>query len=161
MRVWLITELLLLLVVANATPAALGLMLGERWNRPLDGGRLFLDQRPLFGKSKTVRGVLSAIAASTVCAPLAGFTLLQGALFGALAMTGDLLSSFTKRRLGYPSHCSRPLLDQLPETLLPLLVTQPLHHADALEMSVAILGFTVIDLLLSRLVSPRQAACKR
>jgi CDP-2,3-bis-(O-geranylgeranyl)-sn-glycerol synthase len=160
MRIWLINELLLLLVVANGAPVALGLLLGPRCNQPLDAGRLFFDQRPWFGASKTIRGILAAIVASALCAPLLGFTYIHGALFGGLSMVGDLLSSFIKRRLGFPSSCSRPGLDQLPETLLPLLVMWPAHRATVLEMAVVITVFIVIDLLLSRLINPCQATCK-
>jgi hypothetical protein len=119
------------------------------------------DLRPWFGDSKTIRGLLAAIVTSTACAPLIGFSWLQGALFGSLAMLGDLLSSFTKRRLGYPSSCSRPGLDQLPETLLPLLVMQPVHKATVPEMAMVIAVFIVIDLLLSRILNPCQATCRR
>jgi hypothetical protein len=161
MRIWLINELLFLLIVANGAPVVLGLLLGPRFNQPLDAGRLFFDQRPWFGASKTIRGVLAAIIASTLCAPLAGFTYTHGALFGGLAMLGDLLSSFIKRRLGFPSSCSRPGLDQLPETLLPLLVLQPVHKATLPEMAVVITVFIVIDLLLSRVLNPCQTTCRR
>ena len=41
MRIWLINELLLLLVVANGAPVALGLLLGPRCNQALDAGHLF------------------------------------------------------------------------------------------------------------------------
>jgi hypothetical protein len=160
MRIWLINELLLLLIVANGAPVVLGLLLGPRCNQALDAGRLFFDQRPWFGASKTIRGVLAAITASALCAPLIGFTYINGALFGGLSMLGDLLSSFIKRRLGFASSCSRPGLDQLPETLLPLLLMWPVHKATALEVAVVIAVFIVIDLLLSRILNPRQITCK-
>jgi hypothetical protein len=161
MRFWLINELLFLLIVANGAPVLLGLLLGRRCNQALDGGHLFFDKRPWFGASKTIRGVLAAIIASTLCAPLIGFSYTYGALFGGLAMLGDLLSSFIKRRLGFPSSCSRPGLDQLPETLLPLLVLQPTHKATVPEMALVVTVFIVIDLLLSRVLNPCQATCRR
>jgi CDP-2,3-bis-(O-geranylgeranyl)-sn-glycerol synthase len=161
MRIWLINELLLLLIVANGAPVVIALLLGSRFNQSLDAGRLFFDQRPWLGASKTIRGVVAAIIASTLCAPLAGFAYAYGALFGGLAMLGDLLSSFIKRRLGFPSSCSRPGLDQLPETLLPLLALQPIHAATMPEMAVVTTVFIVIDLLLSRILNASQATCKR
>jgi CDP-2,3-bis-(O-geranylgeranyl)-sn-glycerol synthase len=161
MRVWLISELLLLLVVANGTPVLVALLLGQHFNRPLDAGRLFFDLRPWLGESKTIRGVLSAIIASTLCAPLAGLSYIHGAFFGGLAMGGDLLSSFIKRRLDFPSGYSRPGLDQLPETLLPLLLLQPAHGATLYEMIVIATAFIAIDLLLSRALRACQAACRR
>jgi CDP-2,3-bis-(O-geranylgeranyl)-sn-glycerol synthase len=44
-----------------------------------------------------------------------------GAAFGALALSGDLASSFAKRRLDLPAGRESVLLDTLPESLLPLL----------------------------------------
>lgn len=161
MRIWMINELLLLLVVANGAPVLLGLLLGPRCSQALDGGRLFFDQRPWFGASKTIRGILVAITASSLCAPLVGFSWINGALFGGLSMLGDLLSSFIKRRLGFAPSCSLPGLDQVPETLLPLLVLWPAHKATLLEMAMVIAVFIIIDLLLSRILNPRQATCKR
>ena len=160
MRILLISELLLLLIVANGTPVVLSLLLGQRFNQALDAGRLFPDRRPWFGASKTFRGLFAAVSASILCAPLVGFSWLQGALFGGLAMLGDLLSSFTKRRLGFVSSCSQPVLDQLPETLLPLLIMQPVHQASVPEMAMVICAFTVIDLLLSKIINPDQATCR-
>ena len=75
-------------------------------------------------------------------------------------MAGDLCSSFIKRRLAYTPGCARPLLDQLPESCLPLLLLQPVTGASLPEMAVEIAAFTAIDLLLSRLYRPHQAQCR-
>jgi hypothetical protein len=152
MRIWLINELLLWLIVANGTPVLLALMVGKRGNRPLDGGRLLADQRPLFGPSKTIRGIAVAVIASTLAAPLVNHDYATGAMFGTLAMLGDLLSSFIKRRMGLGSGDSCPLLDQLPETVLPLAILQPVLGVTVAEMLAAIVAFTVIDLLASRVI---------
>jgi CDP-2,3-bis-(O-geranylgeranyl)-sn-glycerol synthase len=42
--------------------------------------------------------------------------------FGLWSLTGDLLSSFTKRRLSIAPSGRAPGIDQVPEALLPLLV---------------------------------------
>jgi hypothetical protein len=144
-----VAELILLLVIANATPLFVGVLAGSRLDTPLDGNRRFVDGRPLFGPAKTFRGVGSSVAATTIVAPLFGLTFLQGAAFGLLAMLGDLLSSFTKRRLGIAASRSAPLLDQLPETLLPLLLLQPAMGFSTREMLVAALVFGIIDWLYS------------
>ncbi len=156
MHLWLIGELVLLLVVANATPVILSLLLGNHWKQPVDRGILFTDGRPLLGPSKTVRGLLGSITVCTLLAPLGDLNHLQGAAFGALAMLGDLASSFCKRRLGLRSGHSAPLLDQLPETLLPLWVMLPALDASALEVAAAIAAFTIIDLLFTRLLRSYQ-----
>ena len=149
MHIQIISELVLLLVISNGAPVFSSILLGKRLNRPLDGNLRFLDGRPILGPAKTLRGLLSAILVTSLVAPLFGLAPAQGAAFGLLAMLGDLTSSFLKRRLGVtPSH-SAPLLDQLPETLLPLLVMRPVLTASITEILVAALVFVVIDLLLS------------
>jgi len=74
-------------------------------------------------------------------------------------MLGDLASSFCKRRLGLRSGQSIPLLDQIPETLLPLWPMLPALGASAMEMAIAIAAFTAIDLLLTRLLRRHHAHC--
>jgi CDP-2,3-bis-(O-geranylgeranyl)-sn-glycerol synthase len=114
-------ELLLLVIVANSAPVLARNLLGERCARPVDGGRTLADGRPLFGRSKTWRGLAAAILACAAAAPLLGVDARLGALAGALTMAGDLLASFTKRRRGYAASDHAPLLDTVPEALLPAL----------------------------------------
>lgn len=152
MHAWLVSELVLLLVVANAAPVIASLVFGRHGNRPLDGNRRLADGQPLLGPSKTIRGVIAAVLLAALAAPVFDLSWLQGAGFGLLAMLGDSGSSFIKRRLGLASGHSAPLLDQLPETLLPLWVFQPALGMTVLEMFVAVAVFIVIDLLLSRLL---------
>jgi len=152
MHLWLISHLVLLLIIANGTPALLGLVLGPRWNRPLDNNRQFLDNRPLLGPSKTLRGLFSAIIITGLVAPLFGLSIFEGASFALLAMLGDLCSSFIKRRLGFASSRSVPLLDQIPESILPLWGMQTVLGASGSEMVLAVSIFIVIDLLLSGLL---------
>jgi CDP-2,3-bis-(O-geranylgeranyl)-sn-glycerol synthase len=149
MRLWLISHLVVLLIIANGTPALLGLVLGPRWNRPLDNNRQFPDNRPLLGPSKTFRGLFSAIVVTGLLAPLFELSMLEGASFALLAMLGDICSSFIKRRLGFASSRSVPLLDQLPESILPLWGLQTVLGASGSEMALAVAIFIVIDLLLS------------
>ena len=158
MRTWLVTEVILLLIVANAAPVIASLLLGRHGNRPLDGNRLLADGHPMLGPSKTIRGVIAAVLFTALAAPLFDLSWLQGAGFGLLAMLGDIGSSFTKRRLGLSSGRSAPLLDQLPETLLPLLGIQPVLGLTALEMLAVVAVFILIDLLLSGLVRTLQAS---
>ena len=152
MRLWLISHLVLLLIIANGTPALLGLVLGPRWNRPLDNNRQFPDNRPLLGPSKTLRGLFSAIVVTGLLAPLFELSILEGASFALLAMLGDLCSSFIKRRIGIASSRSVPLLDQIPESILPLWGLQTVLGSSGSEMALAVAIFIVIDLLLSGLL---------
>ena len=152
MRLWLISHLVLLLIIANGTPALLGLVLGPRWNRPLDNNRQFPDNRPLLGPSKTLRGLFSATVVTGLLAPLFELSILEGASFALLAMLGDLCSSFIKRRIGIASSRSVPLLDQIPESILPLWGLQTVLGSSGSEMAFAVAIFIVIDLLLSGLL---------
>ena len=93
----MIAQLLALLAVANGTPIIVEKILGRSLAFPVDGGATFVDGRPLFGSSKTVRGLMLSILASTALAPLIGLDWRIGALVALLAMIGDLFSSFLKR----------------------------------------------------------------
>ncbi len=53
----LLLQLLILLVVANGTAVVAKKLFGGAFARPLDGGALFVDSQPLFGPSKTIRGL--------------------------------------------------------------------------------------------------------
>jgi CDP-2,3-bis-(O-geranylgeranyl)-sn-glycerol synthase len=143
---------LLLLGLANGAPVIGKKLLGRRFAFPLDGGAAFIDGRPLFGPSKTVRGIVLAIAATTLAAPLFGLAWQTGALFGACAMLGDLLSSFIKRRLGLPSSGQAFGLDQVPESLLPLLACREALGLGGFDVAVLAVLFLVLELLLSRLL---------
>ena len=146
--------LVMLVVIANITPVIVSLLLGKRFSAPIDGGLRLNDQRPLLGPSKTIRGVFVSVMATSLLAPLFGFAPAIGAGFAGLAMLGDMFSSFVKRRLGIASSRSAPLLDQLPESLLPLWLMQPVVGGTATEILVATAFFSIIDLVLSRLYRP-------
>jgi CDP-2,3-bis-(O-geranylgeranyl)-sn-glycerol synthase len=140
----LAVQLLLLLAVANTAPIAAKRWLGARWSRPLDGGLRFVDGRPLLGPSKTVRGVLASVVATTLAAALLGLPAQAGATIGAVAMAGDALSSFVKRRLGIASSGKATGLDQIPEALLPLLAVQGMLSLSAgLVAAVTLLFFAI------------------
>ncbi|GAB3102322.1 hypothetical protein GCM10027217_23490 [Pseudomaricurvus hydrocarbonicus] len=103
----------------------------------------------MFGKSKTWRGVIGAILCCTLVAPLLGYSATLGASAGALAMLGDLFSSFTKRRLGLASSAQAPLLDQIPEALLPALVLKGALGLDGLDVLMVPVLFLVLEVIFS------------
>lgn len=75
-----------------------------------------------------------------------------GALAAAAAMSGDLLSSFIKRRLNIAASGQALGLDQIPESLLPLLLLRDeLNLADR-DIFIIVVDFLVLELLLSRLL---------
>lgn len=149
--------LVLLVVIANVAPVVTSLLMGQRWNAPLDGGLRLPDHRPVLGLSKTIRGVLASVLATALLAPLFGFSPATGAGFACLAMLGDICSSFVKRRFGIASSHSAPLLDQLPESLLPLWFMQPIVGGTTAEILAAAAIFTLGDLVLCGLYGPGQA----
>jgi len=144
--------LLALIVTANAAPILLDDLLGRRFAWPLDGGKVLADGRRLLGGSATVRGVLAAVAASTGAAMALGQPAGVGALVGLLAMTGDALSSFVKRRLDLAPGTGAPGLDQIPEALLPLLAVAGRYGFGWWDIGALVLGFVLFDLAVSRLL---------
>jgi CDP-diglyceride synthetase len=144
--------LLVLLAVANGAPILAKRLLGSRWDRAIDGGAALGDGQPLFGRSKTWRGLVAALVATSAAAAVAGESWVVGAVIGAGAMVGDLISSFTKRRLKMPPSSMAPGLDQIPEALLPALLAcwfMPLSLLDALLVTGA---FLVAEVLGSRVL---------
>jgi CDP-2,3-bis-(O-geranylgeranyl)-sn-glycerol synthase len=117
---------LLFLAIANGSPVIATRILGNRYAWPLDGDARFFDGRPLFGRSKTIRGFSFGIALPALTAPLAGLDWRMGALIGFASMCGDLLSSFIKRRMGMAPSSMAIGLDQIPESLFPALLAIPL-----------------------------------
>jgi CDP-2,3-bis-(O-geranylgeranyl)-sn-glycerol synthase len=143
---------LVLLALANGAPLAGKKLLGGRWSYPVDGGIAFVDGRPLFGRTKTIRGIVLAIAAATAAAPLLGLEWTTGLLAGAAAMAGDLFSSFVKRRLDLKESSQAIGLDQIPESLFPLLACREAMGLSATEITLGVAVFFVGELLLSRLL---------
>jgi CDP-diglyceride synthetase len=152
MQYLIILKLLILLTLANGTPVVAKRILGNRLAFPLDGNLKFIDGRPLLGSSKTVRGIVVAIAATTASAPLLGLDLRIGLAVGVTAMAGDLLSSFLKRRLGLLPSSKATGLDQIPESLFPLLACQQALSLTVLDIVAGVALFFVGELLLSRVL---------
>jgi CDP-2,3-bis-(O-geranylgeranyl)-sn-glycerol synthase len=126
--------------------------LKSRFNQPVDFDFLFLDGRPLFGRSKTLRGVVAAVLLTGAGAVLLGLPATVGLCVGAGAMAGDLFSSFVKRRLGIPASGMALGLDQVPEVLFPLLLVRSTVGLAAGEIVGLTIAFFVLELLLSRLL---------
>jgi CDP-2,3-bis-(O-geranylgeranyl)-sn-glycerol synthase len=144
-------KLLLLLTVANGAPLLATKAWGSALALPLDAGMRFVDRRPVFGPTKTVRGVVVSIAATAIAAPLVGIAWWLGALIGATAMAGDLLTSFIKRRLNRPPSSRVTGLDHIPESLLPLLACRDALALNAADIVVVVAVFFAGAIVLSRL----------
>ena len=147
-----ILQLLVLMTLANGTPIVAKKIFGSRFALPLDAGIIFFDGRPFFGASKTMRGIVVSILITTAIAPFIGLDLTIGVIVASSAMTGDLFSSFVKRRLNFPPSSQALGLDQVPESLFPMLACR-----DALSLTIADIAlgvgiFFIGELILSRLL---------
>ena len=147
-----ILQILVLLTLANGTPIVAKKIFGSRFALPLDAGIIFFDGRPVFGASKTMRGIVVSILITSAIAPFIGLDLTIGAIVASSAMAGDLFSSFVKRRLNFPPSSQALGLDQVPESLFPMLACR-----DALSLTIADIAlgvgiFFIGELILSRLL---------
>jgi hypothetical protein len=144
-------QLLALILIANAAPVLAKDLLGPRWCQPVDLGRDLPDGRRLLGDACTYRGLVASLLLTTLAAPLLGLPLRIGAGISALAMAGDALSCFIKRRLGLARGTMALGLDQIPESLLPLLWLRERFGLGWGEILALVAAFFVAELLLSRL----------
>jgi CDP-2,3-bis-(O-geranylgeranyl)-sn-glycerol synthase len=148
----LVLQLLVLLALANGSPVIAKRLFRDRMAWPLDGGVAFFDGRPLFGASKTIRGVALALLATVAGALAIGFDWTIGLAVGGAAMAGDLCSSFTKRRLNLAPSSMAIGLDQIPESLFPLLACRHALSLTAIDIAAGVVLFFGGELLLSRLL---------
>jgi hypothetical protein len=147
----LILQLLILVAVANGMPLfAKKVLGGVAW--PLDRGATLADGRPLFGPSKTVRGILLSVLVTPLVAVLIGLSWKVGVVVALAAMAGDLVSSFVKRRLGLASSSMAIGLDQIPEALFPLIAARLLLPVTVLDIIVGTAVFFAGSLVASRLL---------
>ncbi|MCP4317697.1 MAG: CDP-archaeol synthase [Hyphomicrobiales bacterium] len=152
MQPLVILQLLTLLLLANGTPVIVKRVWGSRFSYPLDGGVRFIDGQHLFGPSKTIRGVLSSVLVTLAGAPLIGLDWKIGLVVGCAAMAGDLFSSFVKRRLRRPPSSRATGLDQIPESLLPLLGCRSMLDLTVVDIAVGVILFFIGEIVLSRLL---------
>ena len=115
----------------------------------VDFGIAFFDKRPLFGVSKTWRGVFSSIVVTALLAKLLGFDYVIGLQVSSLAMTGDLVSSFIKRRLDQEPGSRALFMDQVPESLLPAGLLMKEFGLNLIQVIVLVFVFIIIEQALS------------
>jgi CDP-diglyceride synthetase len=152
MHLVLLAKLLMLLTVANGIPVIAKRLLNKYCDWPVDGGATFIDGRPLFGQSKTVRGIILSIVCASLCAPLLALEWRVGAVIGIMAMAGDLFSSFLKRRMDLAPSSQALGLDQIPESLFALMAAAATLSLSGLDIAIGVLVFFIGELLASRLL---------
>ncbi|WP_372966402.1 CDP-archaeol synthase [Marinobacter sp.] len=145
-------ELFALLVLANGAPVVMARLFRDCGNWPVDAGQLWTDGRPLLGPSKTWRGIVSGTLCCLLFAAWVGLGWVFGAVFGALSLLGDLISSFIKRRMGMRSSARALWLDQLPEAGLPMLMAWLWLSLPLWEVVAITLLFALSNMLFSPLL---------
>ena len=145
-------QLLFLVIVANGSPIIGRWLLDNHWVMPLDGGVIFFDGLPLLGKSKTYRGVLCSLVATPIAAVVSGLSWEIGLIVAIGAMIGDCLSSFVKRRLKLPPSAMALGIDQVPESLFPLLGVWHQLSLTLEGIGATVVGFFILELALSMIL---------
>lgn len=147
----LILEVLILITAANGMPVIAKKLLGDFLARPLDAGIAFFDGRPLFGPSKTIRGVVLSLLITPLVALVMGLPWQLGLLVAGGTMAGDLFSSFVKRRMGLEPSSMALGLDQIPESLFPFLLSRLLVPLSLVDILAGVAIFCVAAPIVSRL----------
>ncbi len=140
--------------IANGSPPVISKIVKNV--HPIDFGRNFIDGKRLLGDGKTfegyIGGVLSGYALTLIVyiilaiaypniftvyiipSPLDVFVLCN------LALLGDMLGAFIKRRLGLPRGAPAPVLDQLDFMIFPMLyMYYVLHVSDVVVYAIMVL----------------------
>jgi len=145
-------QLLLLIIIANGAPIVAARLLGDSFRLAVDFGQQLPDNMPVFGTSKTWRGVVAALSATALAAWLLGYTPSTGVWIAVYVVLGDLFSSFVKRRLSMPPSSMAPMLDQVPESLLPAYMLMETFELDVLAVVLLVLTFIILELGLSHVL---------
>lgn len=150
---WLcVVKVLLLLIIANGAPILVRNFFKARYARAIDFGIVFFDKRPLFGRSKTWRGLFSSVFITGILALSLGMTFQQGMSFGIWVMLGDLSASFIKRRLGYIESSRLRCIDTMPESILPVLIMHEQLGLTILDGILSVLLFVILEIIVSPLL---------
>jgi CDP-2,3-bis-(O-geranylgeranyl)-sn-glycerol synthase len=139
-------------MVANGAPILLRKLIGRFADLPVDFGKKFLDQKPLFGPAKTWRGIAISVFTTGLVAAALGYGYTVGIWLACFAMLGDLLSSFIKRRLGLMSSSRALFIDQIPESLLPALFLMTVFDLNLAGVILLVSCFIILEIILSKLL---------
>jgi CDP-2,3-bis-(O-geranylgeranyl)-sn-glycerol synthase len=145
---WLIDPIIFILPAwaSNTTPIFVKKI--NFLNNPVDFGLSFKGQR-IFGDNKTWRGLISGTLIGTIMALVLGESIYVGMILGFGALLGDLIGSFTKRRLGLAPSKPSLLLDQTPYVIVPILLYKIFYD---LPLSMTqVIYLVVISMVIHRL----------
>ena len=139
-----VIRIALFLIWANFLPALTKILLRRRFNRTLDNGLKWFDNRPIFGSHKTIRGILASLVGSTAVFPLLGVSWKVAMTAAMLAMVGDLTTSFIKRRLNLHSGQDIWVLDHFLESFFPVLYLRPYFQLSWFQVFWVLILFIVL-----------------
>ncbi|WP_309371566.1 CDP-archaeol synthase [Nitrosomonas sp.] len=145
-------HVLILIIIANGAPIVLSHLTSNKVAHPIDCGYIFLDRNRLLGNAKTWRGLIGSLLITSLFGLWLGYEFETGFLIAAGAMSGDLLSSFIKRRLSLPPSSMAPFLDQIPESLLPAMLVMQTFQLIAIDLAYLVAVFFVLEYVLSFLL---------
>ena len=145
-------QLLLLIIIANGAPILTRALLNDTFKLAVDFDQKLPDNKRIFGSSKTWRGIFSAFIVTAIAAWLLGYSLQTGLLVAFYVVLGDLFSSFIKRRLSMAPSSMAPLLDQVPESLLPAYMLMSVFGLDISAVMLLVLIFVIVELFLSHIL---------
>ncbi|MEM0001642.1 MAG: CDP-archaeol synthase [Desulfurococcaceae archaeon] len=100
-------------MIANALPVLV------KGSYMVDFGKSFIDGKPIFGKNKTIEGLVVGVIGAYVTGSCLEIIFMNPSLSilsigaGLSALLGDLAGAFIKRRLNIKPGDPAPLLDQL------------------------------------------------
>lgn len=117
----IICEIIAFLLWINFLPPLASEILAKRFNQPLDFNIPWIDGSPLLGAHKTIRGIIVALIGSLLFIPILPLPWYSVLVGSSLVLAGDLLTSFSKRRMQREPGQNLPFLDQFLEGFLPLL----------------------------------------
>lgn len=142
-------QLLILIIIANGAPILVRMLLNQKLNTTVDFGFKMADGNPVFGASKTWRGILATLLITPVVALIFNYPVEIGILIALGTISGDLFSSFVKRRLGMAPSSKALLLDQIPESLIPVLMMIQIFNLSLLGVLLIVFVFVVIDVIIT------------
>mgnify|MGYP006273878837 CR=1 FL=1 len=144
-------QIITLLILANGAPIVLRKLCGSSLGWSVDSGKNWpWDGRPVLGKDKTWRGVTGSLMLTGIVSGLLWEQFWLGFTVAGWAMVGDLFSSFIKRRLHYEPGAMALGLDQIPESLFPLMAVRSEMGLGMGEVLILVAIFLILELLLSR-----------
>jgi len=144
--------ILVLLGWSNFLPILGRVVLKKRLSAPLDLGYKWIDNRYLLGPHKTWRGLIISVIGTGLAGHFTPLGLVLGLKLAICSMSGDLISSFAKRRMGLKSGSKSFLLDQGLESFLPLWILKDSLFICWTEIILIISSFTLLEISLSPLL---------